>query len=149
MYLYTTQKKKETWFCEPGNGALIVKAIFSTFGSRIIEDSNRPEETYLFIFLFLTTFDLVSFFSFLKETGCLPFLVGSKLTVPFHQIRVTRSMAVNTQRILSLDILSHGVVQCILGVFLNISETAGKHAFENLGIGTWWQKKYFLSVKIA
>ena len=64
MYLYTTQKKKETCFCEPGNGALIVKATFSTFGSRIIEASNRPEETHLFIFLFLTTLDLVSFFEF-------------------------------------------------------------------------------------
>ena len=52
MYLYTNQKKKETCFCEPGNGALIVKAIFSTFGSRTIEGLNQPEETHLFIFLF-------------------------------------------------------------------------------------------------
>ena len=44
-------------------------------------------------------------------------------------------MAVNNHRTLSLDLFSHGVVQCFLGVFLESSENEGKHASLNLVIG--------------
>ena len=38
-------KQPEKYFCEPGSRALMLKAIFSTFGSWIIAASNLPEKT--------------------------------------------------------------------------------------------------------
>ena len=44
-------------------------------------------------------------------------------------------MEINSQRTVSPDIFSHGMVQCVLGVSVHNSEAARKHAFVNLGIG--------------
>ena len=54
-----------------------------------------------FIFFCITTTTMVKYLSSLKEAGCSPLLVGSHLTVKFHQIKVTTGMAVNTHRTLS------------------------------------------------
>ena len=67
--------------------------------------------------------------------------------VQFHLIRVTTGMARNTHRTPSPDLFSHQIVWFVLGVSLHNSETSGKHALENLGMGAWWQKQYFPPVK--
>ena len=56
-------------------------------------------------------------------------------------------MGVNIHRTLSLDLFSHGMVQCVLVVSLHSSETAEDHVFLNLGIEDHWQKQYFPPVK--
>ena len=76
----------------------------------------------------------------LKVMGCLPLLLGSHLTVPFHLFRVTTEMVVNTDRIHSSDMFSHGMVQYFLEIYLHSSETSGEHVLLNVGTGTWWQK---------
>ena len=65
-------KQPEKYFCEPGSWALMLKAIFSTFGSWIIAASNLPEKI-LVHFLFMTTTTLVQLLNFIKETECLTF----------------------------------------------------------------------------
>ena len=53
---------------------------------------------------------MVKVLCFLKETGCLPLLLGSHHRVQNHLIRITISMAVNTQKIHSPGLISHGIV---------------------------------------
>lgn len=92
-----------------------------------------PEKPTGSFFLSLQT-ALVEFFIFLKETGCLPLLLGSPMTtISLNQCH--SRYGANTQITLSSDLFSHGKVQCVLGMSLHSSETAGKHDFVNLGIG--------------
>ena len=66
----------------------------------------------------------------------------------YHLHRVKTSMAMDTQRTLSPDIFSYGIVQCTLRVSIHISENARKHVFIYPGIWAWWQKeKYFPPLK--
>lgn len=60
---------------EPENWALIVKDIFSTFGSCVCTASSL-QKTHWFTFLFITKVDLVMFQRFLKATGRFPLLAG-------------------------------------------------------------------------
>ena len=53
-------------------------------------------KTLYLIFLFIKATTMVKYLSSLKEAGCLPLLVGSHLTVEFHQMKVTTGKAVNT-----------------------------------------------------
>ena len=56
-------------------------------------------------------------------------------------------MAIHIHTAFSPDIFSSGLVQSVLGMSLHHTETTRKHVFVNLGIGAWWQNKYFPSVK--
>ena len=134
---------QETCFCEPGNWALMVKPIVYLFGSWIIAASNQTKP-WGFIFLFITTTALAKFLVFWMQQVACHFLLGSHLIVQLHLIRVKKVVVVRT---LSPNIFSHGMVQCVQGVSLHRSETAGKHIGLNLGIGTWWPKNYFSQVK--
>ena len=48
-------------------------------------------------------------------------------------MRITTGMEINSQRTISPDIFSNGMVQCVLGVSLHNSEAARKHAFVKTG----------------
>ena len=128
------------------NLAFMVKAILSTFRNWIIAVSNLPEKLKCFTFLLITKTVLVRFLV-LESTGCLPLLAGKSPDSNVSPISVMTGMAVNIQRTLFPDLFSYGMVQCFLWVSLHSSETAGEHVSVNLGIGAWWQKQYFPSVK--
>lgn len=69
--------------------------------------------------------------------------LDSDLTVQFHAIRGTISMAVKAHRTLSWHFLPR-IVHCALGVsFCTTLKQLVKHAFENLWIGALWWKQYF------
>lgn len=52
-----------------------------------------------------------------KQAACVYFL-GSHLTVQFHLFRVTTITAVKMHRILSHELFSHGILMCVLCVYL-------------------------------
>ena len=56
-------------------------------------------------------------------------------------------MTLNNHKTLYTAHFSHGTVHCVLGLSLHNPETARKHVFVNLAIGTCWQKNYFPTVK--
>ena len=70
----------------------------------------------------------------MKATGCSPLLKGIQLTVQFHLFRVTLGMEVKSQRTLSPNLFTYGMVQCGLETTLHSCKTAGKHVFVNLGL---------------
>ena len=62
---------------------------------------------------------------FWKKLASCHFFLGSHLTVQFHLVRVTTDMAIDTHKTLSLDLFSHGMVQCVLGVFYTALKLQG------------------------
>ena len=139
------QYVQESCFCKPGNWVLMPKPIFFTLGSWKYAASSCQKNPLVHFPLHCNSFGWVFYFS--ERRGLFATSCHEVPWVLFHLISVTADMAVNTQITLSSDLFSHGKLQCVLGVSLHSSETAGKHDFVNLGIGAWWQKKYFPTVK--
>jgi len=69
----------------------------------------------------------------MKQYAC-HFLLGGLTKIQFKLVRITRT-AVKLTEYLSLTFFSHGMVSCVLGVYLHSSETAWKHVFMNLRMG--------------
>lgn len=76
--------------------------------------------------------------SFLKATSstiCLACFTGKSSDIQFHIIRETTGVVNKIHKTLSPDIYFHGMIQCVIGMSLYSSETAGKYDFLNLGMG--------------
>lgn len=126
----------------------MVKTVFSTCGSWIFAASKMPEKKHWIIFSlhYKNSFGLhfkKKFLSFLKQAGCLALLAGKSSEVLFHWIGLTTVMTLNNHKTLYAAHFSHGTVHCVLGLSLHNSETARKHVFVNLAIGTCWQRTIF------
>ena len=120
---------RETYFFEPGIWGMISKAVFSTCESRIVATSHLQEKYAGWFFSSLQQQFWSSIWVLLKKQASCHFLLRSHLRVQFQLIRVTIGMVVSTHRILSPDLFSHGILQCILGVSLHNSHMQAKLVF--------------------
>ena len=68
-------------------------------------------------------------FEFSERDGLFSISLGISSDSIVSLSRVTTGMVVSTHRTLSLHYFFHGVEQCVLGVYLHSSESAGKHFF--------------------
>ena len=68
-------------------------------------------------------------FEFSERNGLFSTSLGSSSDSIVSLSRVTTGMAINSARTLSLHYFFHGVVQCVVGVYLHSSKSAGKHCF--------------------
>ena len=107
---------------------------------------NTDRKTPWFIFLFIKT-PLVKYLSFLKKPGYLPLLSGKSSDSTVSPSQSNNRYGSRHSQTLSLDLFSHGMVQCVLGVSLHSFGSAGRHVFVNLQIGAWWQNQYLSPVK--
>ena len=135
---------REICFLQPGNWGPKAKEVLSHCKTWIVASLPGKHTGLLFPSLQQQIWSI--FWIFWIQQTAWHFFQGSHLTVQFYLIRV-RIIIVHTQRTVSPNIFSQGMVHCVLGVSLHSSETAGKHVFVNLGIGAWWKKKYFPTVK--
>lgn len=100
--------------------------------------------------LFIMTTALVNYFSLLRGSCCLPLFTGKSSPRPFHQIRVTTSIAVHTQKILPTEVSEHSPLNslplewCNLSLgFLHSSLTTGTFVLINMGFGDSCRKQHF------
>ena len=84
-------------------------------------------KTFWFISLFIKT-TLVMYLSFLKVISCLPFLAGKSSDSTVSPNQDNNSYGNQYSQNTFPWLLSHEMAQCILGVSLFSSDTAGKHA---------------------
>ena len=103
----------------------MAKDIFSPSENWIVVVLSLPEKHTDSFFYSINTTALVSFWSFLKETGCLPLHARKSSISMFHLIRVTEGMTVNTHRTPSPHLFSNGMVHGVLTVSLLSFETVG------------------------
>ena len=136
---------RETCFWEPGNWHLMEKEVFSHCKSWRLAALSLPKNQIGSFFVFITS--LAKFLSFMKSTGSLAILAGKSSDSTFTPNQGNTGMATNTHRAFSPDIVSQGIVQCVLILSIHNSKTARKYAFVNLVVGASCQKKYFLPVK--
>ena len=83
--------------------------------------------------------------SFLKATSstiCLACFTGKSSDIQFHIIRETTGVVNKIRKALSHDIYFH---ECVVGMSLYSSETAGKYDFLKLGMGLMAKEVFSLS----
>ena len=100
--------------------------------------------------LLIMTTALVNYLSLLRGSCCLPLLTGKSSPRPFHQIRLTTSTAVNTQKILPTEVSEHSPLNSLLLEWCNLSLgslhsslTTGTFVLVNMGFGDSCQKQHF------
>ena len=140
----------ERCYIEAGNPGHKAKSVYSSYESRIVAASNKPENytgaCLCSLWQQLWSVNLVCW----EERAASHFLLGSHNPIHIHWIRMTTGMALNTHWTLPTEFSEHSLLNSLLLEWRNLSSALLQNSLTtrtliliNMGFGASWQKQHF------